>query len=154
MLYFLTFSMGFDRDTGLDNGRLCLRHLEKGTMAVWTATSSTANKQDAESFHQKGGLIPPEYRVPGLKNWVVATKPIPMPNNPGVDGNFYKIDPHSVTTDKGGVRGDFGVHLDGNSPGSLGCIVMSKDRFNDFERRMNVIAAEGVKSVPLFVTYS
>lgn len=153
-MYLLTFSMGFDREPGLDNGRLCLRHTEKGTIAVWTATSSTENKQSAEDFHKKGGLIPPEYRVPGLKNWVVSTKPIPMPNNPGVDGNFYKIDPHEVTTDKGGIRGDFGVHLDGNFPGSLGCIVMTKDRFNDFEKQMNILFAEGVKSVPLFVTYS
>jgi hypothetical protein len=77
-----------------------------------------------------------------------------MPHNPGVAGNFYKIDPHSVTTDKGGVRGDFGVHLDGNAPGSLGCIVMPADRFAQFEDEMKKLAAQNIVSLPLFVTYS
>ena len=72
--YFLTFSMGFNRDKGLDDGRLCLRHLEDGTLIVWVATSSTESKQDAEDFHEKGGLIPPEYRVPGLGNWSVKPR--------------------------------------------------------------------------------
>jgi hypothetical protein len=153
-MYFLDFFLNFDRDSGLDQGRLCLRHLEQGTLQVWTATSSTSSKQERESFHERGGLIPPEYRVPGLKNWTVQTSPIPMPNNSGVAGNFYKIDPHSVTTDKGGVRGDFGIHLDGNLPGSLGCIVMNADRFKAFEVEIKKLANQGIKSLPLFVTYS
>lgn len=153
-MYFLTFSMGFDRDNGIDNGRLCLRHLEQGTIAVWIATSSTENKQSAEDFNEKGGLIPPEYRVPGLKNWTVETSPIPMPKIKGVEGNFYKINPYEVETDKGGVRGDFGIHLDANVPGSMGCVVMSKDRFNDFEKQMALLSAKDIESIPLFVTYS
>jgi hypothetical protein len=153
-MYFLTFFMGFDRDKGLDNGRLNLRHLELGTINTWIATSSVESKQGAEDFHERGGLIPPEYRVPGLKNWTVATKPIPMPQTKGVEGNFYKIDPHNVTTDKGGARGDFGIHLDANVPGSMGCIVMTKERFNGFEKQMDLLADQGIRSIPLFVTYS
>lgn len=154
MSHFLTFSMQFDREPGLDNGRLCLRYLTEGTLNVWTATSSVASKQGAEDFHQKGGLIPPEYRVPGLKNWVVATTPIAMPQVKGVEGSFYKIDPHQIKTDKGGVRGDFGIHKDANVPGSMGCIVMTEDRFADFEQVMKKIAAQNIRSMPLFVTYS
>jgi len=52
--------MGFDRDKGLDNGRLNLRHLELGTINTWIATSSVESKQGAEDFHERGGLIPPE----------------------------------------------------------------------------------------------
>ena len=152
--YFLTFSMGFNRDKGLDDGRLCLRHLEDGTLTVWVATSSTESKQDAEDFHEKGGLIPPEYRVPGLGNWSVKTAPILMPQTKGVEGNFYQILPFEVKTDKGGVRGDFGIHKDANAPGSLGCIVMSDESFKGFEGKMKELSAEGIKDVPLFITYS
>jgi GH24 family phage-related lysozyme (muramidase) len=152
--YFLVFSQHFDRDPGLDCGRLSLNHLEKGTIDIWIVTSATEGKQYSESFHEKGGLIPPQYRCdPKLKNWVVKTDPLYLPQ-PGIEGNFYKIDPHEVTTDKGGVRGDFGIHKDANVPGSLGCIVMSSDRFNSFEKHMTQLRAEGVTEVPLFVQYS
>ncbi|MCX8122516.1 MAG: hypothetical protein N3E45_17095 [Oscillatoriaceae bacterium SKW80] len=150
----MTFSAHFDRDKGLDEGRLCLRHLQLGTRKVWVAATSTSDKQFPESFHQRGGVLPPEYRVPGLRNWVVITEPIPMPNTPGVNGNFYKINPHEITTDKGGKRGDFGIHLDGRSPGSLGCIVMNAERFADFEEAIAQLRKEGVESIPLFVSYS
>lgn len=78
-----------------------------------------------------------------------------MPAVKGVEGNFYKIDPHTVKAQPSGtVRGDFGIHLDGNAPGSLGCIVMSKERFKDFEDKMKELAKEGVTTIPLFVQYS
>lgn len=157
MFYFLDFTMGLDNDRVLEEGRLVLRSIdEKGngrTHTVWVATTSTSNKQKPEDFHQKGGVIPPEYRA-GIRSWTVQTTPIPMPQVKGVEGSFYKIDPHIVTTDKGGVRGDFGVHLDANAPGSLGCIVMNKERFASFEKEMTNLKKQGVKQVPLFVTYS
>lgn len=122
--------------------------------AIWVATSSTADKQGPEDFNLKGGLIPPQYRC-GIPHWTVQTKPIPMPAVKGVEGNFYKIDPHTVKAQPSGtVRGDFGIHLDGNAPGSLGCIVMSKERFKDFEDKMKELAKEGVTTIPLFVQYS
>lgn len=153
-MYFLDFSMHFDRDKGLDQGRLCLRHIEKGTLEIWKATSSTTVRQYSESFHYRKGLIPPEYRVPGLKSWQVNTKPIDLSQNKGVKGNFYKINPHEVKTDKGGVRSDFGIHKDANVPGSLGCIVLTDERFRDFEKEMSQLSKQGVDSLPLFVTYS
>lgn len=153
-MYFLNFSLHFDRDRGLDQGRLCLRHLEQGTVEIWKATASTSKKQYAESFHERGGLIPPEYRVPGLKSWKVHTKPINLSHKEGIQGNFYKIDPHQITTDKGGVRSDFGIHKDANVPGSLGCIVLTADRFQHFEKEMSKLSTQEVNSLPLFVTYS
>ena len=77
-----------------------------------------------------------------------------MPQTKGVEGNFYQILPFEVKTDKGGVRGDFGIHKDANAPGSLGCIVMSDKRFKGFEGKMKELSAEGIKDVPLFVSYS
>ena len=154
MSYFFLFSMQFDRDRGLDSGRLSLNHLTKGHQEIWIATSSTADKQGPEDFNLKGGLIPPQYRC-GIKNWTVATKPIPMPQIKGVEGNFYKIDPHLVKAQPSCMeRGDFGIHLDANMPGSLGCIVMYGDRFNAFEFCMANLARQGLLSIPLFVQYS
>lgn len=156
-MYCLFFSQHFDRDPGLDYGRLSLNHLDKGTIDIWKVTSSTAGKQGKESFHQFGGLIPPQYRIispKGMKKWIVSTQPLDRSGNPGIAGNLYKIDPHKVTTDGGGERSDFGIHKDGNVPGSLGCIVMSPDRFFSFEKRISSLRNEGIQSIPLFVQYS
>ena len=156
-MHFLIFSQHFDRERGQDYGRLLLNHLEKGTLNIWVSTSSVASKQDHEDFHQRGGLIPPQYRLSNPSQptkWTVKTKPIPMPHVKGVSGNFYKIDPHMVTTDKGGSRGDFGIHLDANVEGSMGCVVMNSRRFSDFEDKMKDLALAGIDQIPLFVVYS
>ena len=152
--YFLLFTQHFDRDRGLDYGRLSLNSLTEGTKCIWRATSSIASKQYPESFHVRGGMIPPQYRCPKLPNYTVMTQPIPLPHITGVEGNFYKIEPHFVTTDRGTVRGDFGIHLDGNAPGSLGCIVLDSDRFKDFESKMANLKRDSLTSLPLFVQYS
>lgn len=154
MSHFLFFSQHYDRDRGLDYGRLSLNHLEKGVLEIWKSTSSIASKQYPESFHERGGLIPPPYRCKNLDKYTVNLKPIPLPHVKGVEGNFYKINPHFVVTDKGGQRGDFGIHLDGNVPGSLGCIVMTEDRFSQFEFQMKELLNMKVESLPLFVQYS
>lgn len=125
--YFLLFSSHFDRDAGLDMGRLSLNSLIRGTLKIWLASSSVSTKQGSESFHVSGGYIPPQYRVPGLAKWMVNLLPIPLDHIKGIDGNFYRIDPYEVTTDRGGKRSDFGIHKDANVPGSMGCIVMSSD---------------------------
>ena len=152
--YFLIFSMHFNRDRGLDWGRLSLNCLQRGTVDIWVTTSSVASKQEREGFHYRGGMIPPQYRVPGLKNYWVETVPFPLHHVKGVEGNFYKINPHEIQTDKGGVRSDFGIHIDANVPGSLGCPVMSKDRFAKFEKRMKAVYDQGIDRIPLFVQYS
>ncbi len=152
--YFLIFSMHFNRDRGLDWGRLSFNSLDRGTIEIWKTTSASEKRQEKENFHYKGGMIPPQYRCPNLKNYWVETNPIPLPHIKGVAGNFYKINPYMVTTDKGGKRGDFGIHLDANVPGSLGCPVMERSRFEKFEERMKQLKEEGISSVPLYVQYS
>lgn len=151
--FFLSFTMQFNRDIGLDWGRISLNSLTEGTKQIWLATASTSNKQEAEDFNQKGGPIPPQYRC-GIKNWIVDLKPIPMLQTKGVEGNFYKINPHEVLTDKGTVRGDFGIHRDANVPGSLGCIVLTDDRFKNFELEMKKLTQKTILTIPLFVQYS
>lgn len=152
--YFLIFNSHFDRDAGLDMGRLTLNTLSGGWKACWKASSSYATKQGAESFHQRGGYIPPQYRVPGLPNWNVATSPLPRPHTKGIEGNLFPITPFSVRTDRGGNRGDFGIHRDANTPGSLGCIVLSDWRFKEFELWMHRLRKEGIGKLSLFVQYS
>jgi len=154
----LIFSFGFAPKgvaAPLKQGRLLLRDTSlDSTKAIWSATSSVAGKQYAESFHERGGLIPPAYRLKKGGDWRVSTTPIPMTSTKGVEGNFYKIDPHAVVTDRGGERSDFGVHLDANVPGSMGCIVMDKKNFAEFESMMKSLAKANVKQVPLVVIYS
>lgn len=154
MNIFLLFTQHFDRDRGQDYGRLSINSLGKGTSHIWLATSSYATKQYAESFHQRGGLLPPQYRVKDLPYYTVSTNPIPLDNVKGVEGNFYQIFPFAVETDRGGERSDFGIHKDANAPGSLGCIVMDPVRFQQFEKAMTDFKNAGIASIPLFVQYS
>ena len=152
--YFLIFNSHFDRDKGVDQGRLSICSMAQGTMSIWVACSSYATKQYHESFHERGGYIPPEYRVKNLNNWEVETTPIDLTSHKGVKGNFYKILPFQVVTDKGGIRSDIGIHLDANMPGSMGCIVMTKPRFTDFESWMKKLNDKKIEKIPLFVRYS
>jgi hypothetical protein len=151
---FLLFTQHFDRDPGQDYGRLSINSFTKGTTHIWLATSSYATKQYAESFHERGGLLPPQYRVKQLTNYTVRTKPLNLSHHKGVKGNFYQIFPFSVQTDKGGQRSDFGIHLDANVEGSLGCIVMNAKRFQQFEQAMTKLRSVGIAEIPLFVQYS
>ncbi len=153
--YFLIFNSHFDRDSGVDIGRLSLNSLSKGTIDILKASSSYSTKQYPESFHDWGGYLPPEYRVPGLPNWLVDITPIDLSHVKGVGGNFYRIHPFEVRTDKQGKRSDFGIHLDANAPGSLGCIVLSADRFSKFESWMrNMGNLRENKQINLYVRYS
>lgn len=131
--FFLVFSSHFDYNTGLEHGRLGLYNA-RGIANIWVATTSTANRQQKESFHQRGGMIPPPYRVPAIKQYEVETKPIDLSRVTGVSGNFYKITPFEVKTDRGGVRSDFGIHKDANIPGCHSV------------EGLQVLTAEGFKS--------
>ena len=152
--YILIFSAHFNRDSGLDQGRLVLENLITGHQAIWIASSSHTKGQEKEGFHYKGGMIPPAYRCPKLAQWMVETQPLDLSHVRGVAGNFYRLLPFEVTTDKNGVRGDFGIHLDANVPGSLGCPVMTAERFNDFENTMTRLRKEGVEKLPFVPIYS
>ena len=154
-LYALILSGHYDRDPGLDQYLLVLIQLGKGQINEWKCTTSHAGGQQRGDQHTRGGLIPPVHHVPGLSQWEVDLDPIYMPNNKGVRGNFYRILPFEVTTSEGGKRSDFGVHLDANAPGSLGCPVMNQHNWKDFEETIaRVKAASNVSRIPLFPLYS
>lgn len=152
--FILFFNSHFDRDKDLDHGRLRLINLQTQETHIIKASSGYATKQYPECFHERGGMLPPAYRCKEVFTWKVGTKPIPMPNHRGVRGNFYPLTPFEVITDRGGRRSDFGIHLDANAPGSLGCIVTDAKRFALFEGWMQRCRDIGVEQVPLFVGYS
>lgn len=153
-MYFLFFSSHFDRERGLDKGRLSLNNLNQGTLKIWVASSSHVRGQEKEGFHERGGYLPPQYRCKDLPNYFVKTAPINLKGVKGVRGNFYKILPHRIHTDKGGTRSDFGIHLDADAPGSLGCIVLDARRFAIFEETMTDLRNRDISLLPLFVQYS
>ena len=152
-MYFLNFSMAFDRDKGQDYGILTLNHLEKGYIQKWLVTSSTSPKQERQHQHVWGGLIPQNSETE-LKKYSVVLNPVDLSHNKGVAGNFYKILPFSLKTTKGKTRGNLGIHLDANVPGSLGCLVMNDYNFSEFEEYMRNLRSRNVETVPLFVQYS
>lgn len=149
---FLMLCLHYDRDPNLDYGLLRLISLDLGDLLTLKCTSSTVNRQQRENFHLWGGMLPPDYRVPGLNRYLVETKPKDLRHIKGVESNFYKINPHRVVTDGGKVRSDFGIHLDANVPGSLGCPVMSADRFAKFEEKMAIFPEYNMDVLPMFCT--
>ena len=149
---FLNFFQPYNKGKILKKGRLRLDSLSKGNKKVWTAYSSTAKNQHSEGFHDRYHVIPPDYRLPGVPHYEVLTKPIWLPNTPGVNGWFYKIEPYEVITDKNGKRSDLGIHQDTNLPGSAGCIVMSKKRMANFHEQMQKLAKAKIERIPLLTT--
>jgi hypothetical protein len=154
-MYQLILSGHYDRDPGLDKYLLALIHTNRGHINQWGCTSSHINGQKQGQQHQKGGLIPPTYHCKGLTQYAVKLAPLDLAHQAGVRGNFYQILPFEVLTIGGTKRGDFGIHLDANTPGSLGCIVMDWDNFKDFEQQMSHLRLlEQINEIPLHCFYS
>lgn len=131
----------------LVRSKLILR--TSGREVPYTATSGCKGCQHPSFFWAKGrGPIPPN-----KNGYTVTTTPINLTNVKGIEGNFYQIHPFTVSHN-GKQRGDFGIHLDANVPGSAGCIVIvSQVDFNSFELEMKILAKKGIRSVPLVLSY-
>jgi hypothetical protein len=154
-MYSLIMSGHYDRDVGLDSYLLALIHTVKGHINQWRCTSSQAHSQKLGSDYIRGGLIPPTYHCQDLTQYQVLTKSLDLTHIAGVRGSFYQILPYQIDTLQGTKRSDFGIHLDANVPGSMGCIVMDGINFVDFERQMSKLAAvEQIPKIPLHVFYS
>lgn len=151
-MHFLIFLLRYDRDSSSDRGSLTLNHLEDGFLQVWQATSSTAGKQKKGDRFKWNGLLPANKDTKN-KNYSVVLTPVGLSNNKGVAGNFYPIKPHVIKTVKGTYLSDVGIHLDVDASGSLGCIVMDKLEFDEFEHYMDDLRKRGIKEIPLFVQY-
>lgn len=139
----------------LIEGRLLLLDSELTSIAnTYIATSGLPNNQRFDCLSSPGKGPIPANNVIAVDCYCVSTTPIYMPKVKGVEGNFYKINPHMVTVD-GVQRGDFGVHFDTNTPGSAGCVVLrTAVGWQAFEKDMKNLLTSGVKQIPLLVSYS
>jgi hypothetical protein len=117
--------------------------------------SSYPGKQYPGSFNSKGGLIPPG-------KWEVSTTPRDCPGVPGINAKrvglpsyFYDIYPNILKMPNGVLRGDFGIHYDGNTPGSLGCICpVSKLGWQRVIEFMAMVKDFGQDRIPLEIVYN
>jgi hypothetical protein len=155
----LMFAMGLDADRTLNRGRLVLIDRQKGMIGRWVATSGLGAYQNVGDWnHAGGGVLPATYQLKASIPWYkVAVKPVDLSHVRGVEGNGYPITPFEFLTDKGTNRGDVLIHADANAPGTLGCIGVHKDEFEDFERvyrEQCLLLPKGVSTVDLGVIYT
>jgi hypothetical protein len=152
--FFFVFSMQLNNTPELNWGRLVLYSLEDGHIGRWVATSGLGTHQKIGGWSkQRGGCIPAPYQCnPTFANYWVQVAPIDLSHIKGVEGDAYPITPFAVRTKEGVERSDLLIHRDANVPGSLGCIVMSDEEFDDF---CKTIAREliGIEQIKLFIQY-
>jgi hypothetical protein len=132
----LFFSMPLDNTPSLNAGRLFLiDYAKRGIVGRWVATSGLGAWQKIGGFNkQGGGVIPPSYECnPSFSFYWVDAEPVDLSHVKGVEGNGYQITPFEVRTKSGVERSDLLIHKDANVPGSMGCIVLSPNEFEDFE---------------------
>jgi hypothetical protein len=151
---FLVFSMPLDNTPQLNRGRLVLYDWEEGVIGRWVATTGLGMWQKIGGWSkQGGGVIPATYQCnPTFANYWVQVAPLDLSHVKGVEGDAYPITPFAVTTKDGVKRSDLLIHKDANVPGSMGCIVLSEDEFEDFCKvfNLNLIGHEKIK---LFIQY-
>jgi hypothetical protein len=151
---FLVFSMPLDNTPSLNRGRLVLWDWEKGQIGRWVATSGLGQYQKIGGWSkQGGGVIPAPYQCnPTFANYWVQVAPLDLSHVKGVEGDSYPITPFEVRTKDGVERSDLLIHKDANVPGSMGCIVMSPDEYEDFCQTFN-LELIGHEKIKLFVQY-
>ena len=163
--YFLSYHQSYDKVKGQDYGELSLNCMgqqgEGKTLEQWRATSSTASKQGQGDYNRRGGLIPPHDQVKSLalsnggsKTYMVNLNGYHL-DTKGVEGMFYPIEPNYINTKEGGKRSEIGIHRDANVEGSMGCIVMPTEIFNNYRQTIDKYKAQtGKEKIALFVSYS
>jgi hypothetical protein len=151
---FLVFSMPLDNTPQLNRGRLVLYDWEGGQIARWVATSGLGQWQKIGGWSkQGGGVIPAPYQCnPTFDNYWVQVNPIDLSHLKGVEGDAYRITPFEVRTKDGVERSDLLIHRDANVPGSLGCIVMDEDEFEDFCQTFASVLV-GHEKIKLWIQY-
>jgi hypothetical protein len=152
---FLIFSMQLDNTPQLNQGRLYLYDWDKGEIGRWVATSGLGMYQRIGGYNKQGGGICPAASScnPSFANHWVDVAPVDLRHVRGVEGNGYAMTPFKVRTKEGIERSDLLIHKDANVPGSMGCIVLPSDEFENFEE---VFQDEclGHEKVKLWIQYT
>ncbi len=129
-------------------GKLIAVSTKEGIIdGVGNAVSGVGGREDKPMR----GPIPSMVRV-NTTRYMVDVRPLTLSNR-GIEGKFYKINPHLVSVG-GGTRGDFGIHADRNVPGTAGCIgIESEEDWKAFKAIMDDYQRAGLKAIPLLVSY-
>ncbi len=152
---FLLYHQHLMQSGNLIEGRLLLLDPETPFISdTFIATSGQAFNQTYDSLSARGRGPIPQNSVIRADHYTVDTTPIYMPQVKGVEGNFYKINPHTVTVN-GIERGDFGIHFDANVPRSSGCVVLrTQIGWQVFKKHMLDLVNNGINKIALLVSYS
>jgi hypothetical protein len=157
-LYFATYNQHFDRDPGLDHGRFAFNWVDSdgggATDLIVVATMATAGKQDADDFNRKGGMMPPQYRIPGWYGKQTWTLDLREQQKPLLGGRCLQVLPVYITTETGVNRGEFFVHRNLRGIGSLGCTVTTAERLEQILAYAKRLVSQGVDKIPYFAYYS
>lgn len=152
----LLFHQHLVKSAKLNEGRLLLIDSATNKIAnTYIATSGLPNYQTVDGLCLPGrGAIPQNNSI-GLDRYTVDTSPLYLPNVKGVEGDFYKIRPDTVSTSNGTLPGDFGIHFDANVPGSSGCVVLRTNvGWEAFKNDIQALLAAGTREIALLVSYS
>jgi hypothetical protein len=153
-LKFFVFSMPLDNTPQLNQGRLVLYDYDDGVLCRWVATTGLGQWQKIGGWSkQGGGVCPATYQCnPSFSNYWVAVAPVDLSHVKGVEGDGYPITPFAVRTKEGVQRSDLLIHRDANVPGSMGCIVLPTDEFDDFQKSFES-QCKGLDKVKLWIQY-
>jgi hypothetical protein len=155
MSYLLLFHNHLRESHSLIEGRLILVNTKLNKIIdEYRATSGSPGNQSPDKVSARGKGPIPKCSDVGIDFYTVATSPLNLQSVKGVEGAFFKIDPHEVII-QGARRGDFGIHFDANAPGSAGCIVLiTQVGWTAFQKEMKKLSDEGIKQLSLLVSYS
>lgn len=121
---------------------------------AYAATSGCPRFQckEGEMWRARGQL--PQPKSVGIEGYLVRLSPVYLPTTRGIQGNFYPIIPKWVEIDSR-CRGDFGIHMDKNVPGSAGCIVITmENHWKKLEDWLKSLVGVGYTQVALYTNYS
>jgi hypothetical protein len=107
----------------------------------------------SEDLVGKGPI--PACKTVGIDGYFINTTPLDRSQKVGIEGNFYWIDKPERVTINGVGRSEFGLHFDGNVPGSAGCIVFpNRTDWAWFENFMKDYNKQGFSHIGLIVEYN
>lgn len=127
------------------NGKLLIIDLTTLKIeASYKARSGIGGKESQKAF----GPIPSNTLI-NESHYRVNVNPLWL-NKKGINGNFYQIFPYSVSI-KGVNRGDFGIHLDVDNNGTLGCIGIVASDWEKFKTKMTQLHNKRISKIPLLI---
>ena len=147
----LRFRMNLKQSEQLLMGRLSVMDGENEVKS-FLATSGLSGwqKPSCQSVRRRGPI--PACKTVNISNYSVRTTPFDERGVPGIEGNFYYIEPDPVIVPP--ARGEFGIHFDANVPGSAGCVVLrNRDEWEDFQDFMASYKRQGFPTISLVVEY-